>query len=62
MFAVLVVEQWRVRRNSLPLLVAAVAYALAYWLAPTQALVLAIVLSIAAGIFWPGAPEAIGDA
>lgn len=52
LFAVLAVEQWRTRQSPAPLWVALVAYALAYLLAPRHALVIAIALSIAAGIFW----------
>jgi 4-azaleucine resistance transporter AzlC len=52
LFAVLTVEQWRTRKSAAPLWVALAAYALAYPLAAKHALVIAIVLSIAAGMFW----------
>jgi 4-azaleucine resistance transporter AzlC len=52
LFAVLTVEQWRGRQTGAPLWVALVAYALSYAVVPQQALMLAIVLSLAAGIFW----------
>ncbi|MBK7613222.1 MAG: AzlC family ABC transporter permease [Burkholderiales bacterium] len=52
LFAVLTVEQWRGRQTGAPLWVALVAYAVAYAVAPQQALMLAIVFSIAAGLFW----------
>lgn len=52
LFAVLTVEQWRGRQTGAPLWVALLAYALAYAVWPQQALMLAIVLSLAAGIFW----------
>lgn len=52
LFAVLTVEQWRTRKSGAPLWVALVAYAVASAVAPQQALMLAIVFSIAAGIFW----------
>lgn len=49
LFAVLAVEQWRSRQSSAPLWVALVAYALAWWLVPQHALVIAIALSMAVG-------------
>jgi 4-azaleucine resistance transporter AzlC len=52
LFAVLTVEQWRGRQTGAPLWVALGAYALAWAVAPGQALMLAIMLSLAAGIFW----------
>jgi 4-azaleucine resistance transporter AzlC len=52
LFAVLTVEQWRTRKSAAPLWVALAAYALAYCLATKHALVVAIALSIVAGIFW----------
>ena len=50
LFAVLTVEQWRVRKTSAPLWVALTAYAVAYPLAPGHALVLSIALCIAAAM------------
>lgn len=50
LFAVLTVEQWRVRRSPLPLWTAVLAYALASALVPAHALVLAILLSIIVGV------------
>jgi 4-azaleucine resistance transporter AzlC len=50
LFAVLAVEQWRSRTSPLPLWVAIVSYVIACILAPAHALVLAITLSIAAGV------------
>ena len=52
LFAVLTVEQWRTRKSAMPLWVALVAYAIAYFVAAKHALVIAIVLSIAAAVFW----------
>ncbi len=52
LFAVLAVEQWRTRMSPAPLWIALAAYGVAYSLAPTHALVIAIVLSTAAGIVW----------
>jgi 4-azaleucine resistance transporter AzlC len=52
LFAVLTVEQWRTKKSAAPLWVALAAYGLAYVLMPTQALVIAIGFSIAAGVFW----------
>ena len=54
LFAVLAVEQWRARSTSAPLWVALAAYALAQWLLPAHALVLAIALSLLAGALWRG--------
>ena len=50
LFAVLAVEQWRSKTSPLPLWVAIVSYVTACILAPAHALVLAITLSIAAGV------------
>lgn len=52
LFAVLAVEQWRSRLSSAPLWVALVSYALAWWLVPQHALVIAIALSMAVGGVW----------
>jgi 4-azaleucine resistance transporter AzlC len=54
LFAVLTVEQWRSKKSPAPLWLALAAYAVAFVLAPKHALVIAIALSIAAGIFWQG--------
>jgi 4-azaleucine resistance transporter AzlC len=61
LFAVLTVEQWRSRKTSAPLWVALAAYALAYPLAPKHALVMAIVLSIAASMFWQSSKRVSHD-
>lgn len=50
LFAVLTVEQWRASRTLLPIAVALAAYALASWLVPSQALVVAIALCVLAGV------------
>ncbi len=52
LFAVLTVEQWRIKKSAAPLWVALAAYAVAYPLAAKHALVISIVLSIAVGVFW----------
>lgn len=52
LFAVLTVEQWRIKKSAVPLWVALAAYAVAYPLAAKHALVISIVLSIAVGVFW----------
>lgn len=51
LFAVLTVEQWRLRSSALPLWTAIVAYAIASVALPAHALVVAILLSIAVGVF-----------
>lgn len=51
LFAVLTVEQWRIKTSPLPLWTALVSYAAAYAVAPAHALVIAIALCIAAGIY-----------
>ena len=56
LFAVLTVEQWRTRKSAAPLWVALAAYAIAYPLAAQHALVIAIGLSLAAGVFWQTKP------
>lgn len=53
LFAVLAVEQWRSAASSAPLWLALAAYALAHWLWPAQALLLAIALCVLAGLVWP---------
>ena len=50
LFAVLTVEQWRSRQSSAPLWVALAAYALAWLVAAQHALVIAIALSMLAGV------------
>lgn len=52
LFAVLTVEQWRTRKSSAPLWVALAAYAIAFPLAQKHALVIAIALSLVAGLLW----------
>ncbi|MFT5643742.1 MAG: 4-azaleucine resistance transporter AzlC [Janthinobacterium sp.] len=63
LFAVLTVEQWRTKKSPAPLWVALAAYAVAWFLLPKHALVIAIALSIAAGMFWhpPIPKEAVHD-
>src|SRR5699024_12587293 len=48
LFAVLAVEQWRARKDFVPVWTAVAGYALALWLAPDHALTVAIALSVAA--------------
>jgi 4-azaleucine resistance transporter AzlC len=52
LFAVLAVEQWRSKRNSTPLWIALIAYAVGYAVAPRHALVIAIALSLIAALAW----------
>lgn len=52
LFAVLAVEQWRSADSAAPLWVAVLSYAVAWVVAPQQALLLAIGLSVAVGLFW----------
>ena len=61
LFAVLTVEQWRTRKSPAPLWVALAAYAIAYPLAAKHALVVAIALSIAAGMAWKPKSAAAGE-
>ena len=61
LFAVLTVEQWRTRKSPAPLWVALAAYAVAYPLAARHALVIAIALSIAAGMMWKPKSAAAGE-
>ena len=56
LFAVLAVEQWRSAHSAAPLWVALVSYALAQVLMPQQALLIAIALSVLAGMLLP-APD-----
>ncbi|OIP18282.1 MAG: branched-chain amino acid permease [Comamonadaceae bacterium CG2_30_57_122] len=58
LFAVLAVEQWRSAESSAPLWVAVVSYAVAWALVPQQALLVAIALSVCAGLFWPKSTHA----
>ncbi|NYT85149.1 AzlC family ABC transporter permease [Pusillimonas harenae] len=51
LFAVLAVEQWRIKTSALPLWTALLSYAVAYALVPAHALVIAIALCIATGIY-----------
>jgi 4-azaleucine resistance transporter AzlC len=53
LFAVLTVEQWRRRTSAAPLWLALLAYAVAYALSARHALLIAISLSIVAGLCWP---------
>ena len=61
LFAVLTVEQWRTKKSPAPLWVALAAYAVAYPLAAKHALVIAIALSIAAGMMWKSKEAATGE-
>ncbi|MFA5662803.1 AzlC family ABC transporter permease [Castellaniella sp.] len=54
LFAVLAVEQWRARQDAFPIWVALVAWAIAQTLLPSQALALAIGLSLLAVAMRPG--------
>lgn len=60
LFAVLAVEQWRARRDVVPIWIAVVTYGIALALLPAQALALAIALSLLAALLRPG--RAIGTA
>ena len=51
LFAVLAVEQWRASSNSHALWVALASYGVALWLMPTQALLIAIALSVLVGLW-----------
>jgi 4-azaleucine resistance transporter AzlC len=53
LFAVLAVEQWRSAHTPAPLWVALLSYAVAQAVAPQQALLIAIGLSVLAGLVWP---------
>lgn len=53
LFAVLAVEQWRARRDPLPIWIAAAAYAAGCILMPSQALAIAIALSLVAAALRP---------
>ena len=57
LFAVLAVEQWRSSSNSHALWTALVSYALALWLVPQQALLVAIALSVAVGLWLQRVPK-----
>uniref|UniRef100_UPI00333EE2FD AzlC family ABC transporter permease n=1 Tax=Castellaniella defragrans TaxID=75697 RepID=UPI00333EE2FD len=57
LFAVLAVEQWRVRADAVPIWLALAAYAVGYVIAPTQALVLAIAFSLLACALRPDPAE-----
>lgn len=52
LFAVLAVEQWRSRQSAAPLWIALAAYAIACMLAAAHALLIAISLSLIAGLLW----------
>jgi len=58
LFAVLAIEQWRARRNVLPLAAALASYGIAYAVAPRHALVIAIALTLLAGMMLPSKQEA----
>jgi len=60
LFAVLAVEQWRSAASSAPLWVAVASYGMALVVMPQQALLVAITLSVLAGLFWPqAAPQEV---
>jgi len=59
LFAVLTVEQWRTRKSPVPLWVALVAYVVAFSLAQKHALVIAIALSLVAGLIWKPGPATV---
>ncbi len=56
LFAVLAVEQWRARRDAVPIWIAAAAYAAGCLLMPSQALAIAIALSLLAAAVRPARP------
>ncbi|MBV2182147.1 MAG: AzlC family ABC transporter permease [Castellaniella sp.] len=58
LFAVLAVEQWRARRDTLPIWIALAAYAIALVILPAQALAIAIALSLLAAALRPAAVPA----
>lgn len=57
LFAVLAVEQWRARRDALPIWISLGAYAIALLVFPAQALALAIALSLLAAALRPARPS-----
>jgi len=57
LFAVLAVEQWRARADTVPIWLALAAYAVGYAIAPAQALALAIALSLLACALRPDRPK-----
>lgn len=62
LFAVLAVEQWRATRRAAPLLTAVAAYAVAWKIAPSQALVVSIGLSVLVGVWLSRRDHALGGA
>ncbi len=62
LFAVLAVEQWRASQSAAPLWIALLAYAAAYVAAPQHALVVAMAISVLAGVFWPAPKSSQGPA
>lgn len=61
LFAVLAVEQWRATRRAAPLVTAVAAYAIALKIAPSQALVVSIGLSLLVGAWLSRRAPALGD-
>lgn len=62
LFAVLAVEQWRSADSAAPLWVAVLSYGAALAVMPQQALLIAIGLSVAAGLAWPkAAPKEVAS-
>lgn len=59
LFAVLAVEQWRARKDAIPIWLALAAYAIGYTVAPAQALALAIALSLIAAAVRPDPATAV---
>lgn len=53
LFAVLAVEQWRVGRSVLPIAVAVLSYGLCSVVAPSQALLLSVLVCVVCGFFLP---------
>lgn len=60
LFAVLATEQWRARHTARPLWTALLAYGLALWLWPAQALAVAIAACVLAGAWSRQAPQEAG--
>jgi 4-azaleucine resistance transporter AzlC len=62
LFAVLATEQWRARSTAAPLWWALLAYGLALWVWPAQALALSIAACVAVGAAWPESAVISGEA
>lgn len=59
LFAVLAVEQWRARRDAVPVWIATTSYAVALFVLPGQALAVAIALSLIATLLRPASPTGV---